>query len=119
MEIRYLGIDIGGTNIKSVILNESGEVIEQSIAPTEDSGKSPGKWKQYISKLIQNKTDSLAKGNKDLMRCTVSAPGLADEQNRKIIANMLVNGCAQLNYSENMKMFAITQTFIGQSERFV
>ena len=29
------------------------------------------------------------------------------------------NGCAQLNNSENMKMFAMTQTFIGQSKRFV
>lgn len=85
MEINYLGIDIGGTRIKLVVLNEAGELLEQTEYSTHDSGKSGLDWKEKIIELIAQKTQEFASGDASKLRCGISAPGLVDAQNRKIL----------------------------------
>ncbi len=85
MNIKYLGIDVGGTNIKSVVLNETGDILDKDTIPTEDSSANPEKWKQNIIDLIDNKTQKFANGNADLMKCGISAPGLVDKENKQIL----------------------------------
>lgn len=38
----YLGIDIGGTKIKWVILNDHGNILEQADLPTNDTAEQQG-----------------------------------------------------------------------------
>lgn len=85
MEIKYLGVDVGGTNIKTVVLNETGEIIEKESIPTEDSSDNPNKWKQNITDLIAQKTQDFANGKVDLLKCGISAPGLVDQENKQIL----------------------------------
>jgi glucokinase len=100
----YLGIDIGGTNIKSIVLNEKGEILEQGILPTQDSAEDPGKWKQNIIGLIRDKTESFVKGDQERMRCAISAPGLVNKKNNKIeFMPGRLSGLENYNWSEHLK----------------
>lgn len=82
MEPYFLGIDIGGTNIKTVILNIEGEVLDQNEILTEDKNGETELWKKKIITKIADKTKEYAKGNPELLKCAISAPGLVDKQNR-------------------------------------
>ena len=41
MKERYLGIDLGGTDIKFVILDDENTIIEQNSLSTQDSETTP------------------------------------------------------------------------------
>lgn len=84
MEIKYLGIDLGGTNIKSVVLNDIGQILDKQIILTEDSSNGSEKWKQNIIDLIERKTQEYANGNTELLKCGISAPGLVGKDNLQI-----------------------------------
>ncbi len=51
MENYYLGIDIGGTKIKIVVLNGQGNILERNEVLTEDASAEKGLWKKKIIKL--------------------------------------------------------------------
>ncbi|GAA0877092.1 glucokinase [Algoriphagus jejuensis] len=85
METHYLGIDIGGTRIKLVVLNGAGDLLEQNDYPTHDSEFSGLAWKEKIIETIAQKTQEFAGGNLTKLRCGISAPGLADSSNSKIL----------------------------------
>lgn len=78
----YLGIDIGGTKIKTVILNHQEEILEQNEVLTEDGSGEAELWKKKIIALINEKTQQYAKGNSSHLKCAISAPGLVDKNNR-------------------------------------
>ncbi|MFD0796155.1 ROK family protein [Maribacter chungangensis] len=101
MEHYYLGIDIGGTKIKTVVLNEEGTVLEQSEVLTEDSAPEKERWKRKIIDLIENKSETYAKANPEALRCAISAPGLVDAQH-KMTLHMpeRLQGIEQFNWSE-------------------
>lgn len=85
MESKYLGIDLGGTNIKSVVLGETGKTLDIDSMPTEDASAIPEKWKQNIIDLIDRKTQEFAEGDANLMKCGISAPGLVGNGNKQIL----------------------------------
>ncbi|REG90292.1 ROK family protein [Algoriphagus antarcticus] len=85
METRYLGIDIGGTQIKLVVLDESGEILDQQEYATNDSAVSLTGWKSKIIELIAEKTKEFAAEDHSKLGCGISAPGLVDVSNRKIL----------------------------------
>jgi glucokinase len=71
-----IGIDLGGTNVKGVLLNEKGEILHKHYFPTLDD--SEGKWKlnvlemvNYLKKIHQKPIEIIG----------LSAPGLANETN--------------------------------------
>ena len=84
--MKYLGIDVGGTNIKSVVLSKTGKILDKDIISTEDSSNNPEKWKQNIMDLIDSKTLQFANGNIAIMKCGISAPGLVDKENKQILS---------------------------------
>lgn len=74
-----IGIDLGGTNIKGVLLNETGEVLKQHYIPTQDDPE--GLWRenvramvQYFQSYWQDPIDAVG----------LSAPGLPDALNQTI-----------------------------------
>ncbi len=82
MEKHYLGVDVGGTKIKTVVLDDDGKILEQNEVLTEDGSGEAGLWKKKIIAIISEKTEAHAKGNKDLLLCGISAPGLVDSENK-------------------------------------
>jgi glucokinase len=104
MEIKYLGIDIGGTKIKTVVLGTNGKIQEQGEMLTEDSSNAPNIWKEKIFDLIADKTQELVKGNDMLLKCGISAPGLVDEDSRKILhMPERLGGLENLDWSSELK----------------
>jgi|TARA_B110000037_G_C17118650_1_gene504820 glucokinase len=85
MKTNYFGIDIGGTKIKSILLNEQDEIIEQNETLTEDSSAQPKRWKQKVIDLINIKSQELDPQNKGLVQFGISAPGLTDASNTQIL----------------------------------
>lgn len=76
-----IGVDLGGTNIKIVVVSCDGEVVEYSTCETADAtGSWPHTIKQRIEE-IQNRHGALAK------HIAIASPGLAAIDGRSI-ANM-------------------------------
>jgi glucokinase len=82
--MKYLGIDLGGTNIKTVIIDDSGTVLEKEKISTEDSISDPEKWKQNILNLIDKNTKKHANNDSSQLICGISAPGLVGPNNKQI-----------------------------------
>lgn len=81
MEKHYLGIDVGGTKIKMVVLNEGGEILEQSEVLTEDGSGEAELWKKKIISIINEKSEQYP----DTLKCAISAPGLVDKENKMVL----------------------------------
>ena len=45
-----IGIDLGGTNIKGIIINENGDVLKQHYIPTHDSGDAS--WRTNVKEML-------------------------------------------------------------------
>ncbi len=82
MKKYYLGIDIGGTKIKVVVLDEQGAILEQNEIFTEDNASEEQVWKKKIITLIHQKSEQYAKSDKNSLGIGISAPGLVDETNK-------------------------------------
>jgi glucokinase len=71
-----IGIDLGGTNIKGLILNEDGQVIKQTHIPTKDSGD--GSWRQNVKEAVEDLKKDF---DQPILGIGLSAPGLPNETN--------------------------------------
>jgi glucokinase len=74
-----IGVDLGGTNVKGIILRENGEIFHSHNIATKDDAD--GSWKKNVLEMVQylkTKYD----GEIDLVG--LSAPGLANAENRAI-----------------------------------
>ncbi|MCB0610770.1 MAG: ROK family protein [Lewinellaceae bacterium] len=74
-----IGIDLGGTQIKGVLLNTSGEAVRQQILPTDD--EPGGDWKEKVRELAEGLKASAPVED---FRIGLSAPGLANAENTAI-----------------------------------
>lgn len=74
-----IGIDLGGTNIKGVLIHQTGEIVRQAYHPTHD-GKG-GDWKSAIAATVQ---DLKSTGPGPLAGIGLSAPGLPNATNECI-----------------------------------
>jgi glucokinase len=72
-----IGIDIGGTNIKGVLINRMGEVLDRTSRKTASTN---GDWKENVGKI----KDELAKNIKQELTIGLSAPGIANEKQTAI-----------------------------------
>ncbi len=104
MKKHYLGIDIGGTKIKTVILDDKGTVLEQNEVFTEDGSQEKELWKKKIIALIGEKSEHYTKSNPEALQCGISAPGLVDSEN-KMILHMpeRLQGIESFNWSHELQ----------------
>ncbi len=79
MKYAAIGIDLGGTRIKGVLIDPDGNQIEQVYTPTEDSEGQP--WKMAIKGTVDKLKEKL-KGHPYVIG--ISAPGIPDEKNEAI-----------------------------------
>ncbi len=75
----YLGIDLGGTRIKSVLINSEGNILEQTYTATKDDGAAA--WKHTVKELLETLQ---LKYESENMVVGISAPGLPSSDNRSI-----------------------------------
>ena len=74
----FLGIDLGGTNIKAVCVTEAGAIIDQASRATEDNAS--GIFAQHVAALVEE----LQRKHGEAARIGLSAPGLAARDGRSI-----------------------------------
>ena len=70
----YIGIDLGGTNIKGAVVNEQGEIIRQSACPTHAE-----QGVEAVTATIADMIRDLAKGE-DIAGVGLGCPGIVDDK---------------------------------------
>jgi glucokinase len=75
-----IGIDIGGTNIKGVLINDRGEILMEKYVQTNDS--KDGKWKDKVLQIV--KELKVGFGN-EVDYIGLASPGLANDSNEFIV----------------------------------
>ncbi len=71
-----IGIDLGGMNIKGVLLDEHGEILLQHVMATND--EQDGKWKANILAMVRYLKSAC---NEPVELIGLSCPGIANESN--------------------------------------
>lgn len=80
----FIGIDLGGTNIKGVLIDSDGNVIEKLETPTKDSSKGVGdQWKNSIYEMVHTLSN---RSKKPIAAVGISAPGIVDGKNESILS---------------------------------
>jgi glucokinase len=74
-----IGIDLGGTRIKGVAIDEHGSVLKQLLKPTNDGDDSV--WKKAVAETV---TELSKRVNTKKFSVGISAPGLPNENNTAI-----------------------------------
>ena len=76
MQKTAIGIDLGGTNVKGVLVNDKGEILLQHYLPTNDDPD--GKWRSNILAMANYLKE---KSEVPVEVIGLSCPGLANEEN--------------------------------------
>lgn len=99
-----IGIDLGGTNVKGIVMNEAGEILLQHSIPTVDD--EDGHWRENVLQMVDFLKDTFPK---PLELIGLSAPGLANDANTAIahLPNRL-QGLENFNWSKYLH----TNTFV-------
>lgn len=71
-----IGIDLGGTNVKGILMREDGEILKQHYIPTKDDAE--GKWRENVLEMVNFLKDF---HQKPIDIIGLSAPGLANADN--------------------------------------
>ncbi len=74
-----IGIDLGGTNVKGIIIDEKGTVLKQHYVATHDNGDTT--WRVNVLEMVLYLKSWL---QEPVAAIGMSAPGLPDEQNQCI-----------------------------------
>jgi glucokinase len=74
-----IGIDLGGTRIKGVVIDATGNVLHQTYTPTEDGEGEV--WKDAIAKTVYELKQKIPIEN---ISVGISAPGLPNNENTTI-----------------------------------
>ncbi len=75
----YIGIDLGGTRIKGVLINEKGKILHQVYTPTNDGNSTV--WKNAVAATVK---ELQLKTNQIKPVIGISAPGISNVQNTAI-----------------------------------
>jgi glucokinase len=95
-----IGIDIGGTRIKAVLIDKDGNVLYHHYRPTEDNADMS--WRQTVVDIV---LDIKARFTEYDLVLGISAPGLPNENNTAI-AHMpgRMQGLENFNWQANLKL---------------
>jgi glucokinase len=74
-----IGIDLGGTNIKGIIVNEQGAIIRQIQIPTRDTGDTS--WRENVKTTV---VELKKQFDHPILAIGLSAPGLPNDNNTAI-----------------------------------
>lgn len=78
--MKAIGIDLGGTRIKAVAIDQDGKILHHHYEETHDDGDGMF-WKKAVAAAIE---EIISKSGIDDIPIGLSAPGIPDEKNRHI-----------------------------------
>lgn len=95
-----IGIDIGGTRIKAVVIDKDGNLLHHVYCNTEDGADM--RWRETVTDLVLELRTGFS--NREMV-LGISAPGLPDETN-SVIAYMpgRMQGLEQYNWKEKLQL---------------
>jgi glucokinase len=76
-----IGIDVGGTAIKAVVVDAEGTILKRKSLPTNDGADSVAEWTQNARQIIQDFEKEIGSTASSI---GISAPGLAAADDRSI-----------------------------------
>lgn len=92
-----IGIDLGGTHIKAVVLDADGKSLHQSSSATNDNGNED--WKNNLNIAVEEIKKKLGQGNEIVIG--LSAPGITNKEKTAILYMPgRLQGLENLNWSE-------------------
>lgn len=95
-----IGIDIGGTRIKAVLIDKDGNVLYHNYQSTEDNAEMA--WRQTVMDIILDIKNRYAE--KEIV-LGISAPGLPNEDNTAIACMPgRMQGLENFNWQSNLKL---------------
>ena len=97
--MNYLGIDVGGTNLKGAIVTEYGEIIEEASYPTH-AQQGADAVAESIAKLIHHLSDG-----KEIAGVGLGCPGIVDNETGEVIYSCNLNWS---KYPLREKLYALT-----------
>lgn len=107
---KAIGIDLGGTRIKAVLIDEYGQIIQETITKTDDKN---GSWKIGVKQAF----DQLITGNEEVS-VGLSAPGIPNKNNSCIqyMPERLI-GIEGFNWSDYLKkkVFVVNDAIAAMS----
>ncbi|MDE5667537.1 MAG: ROK family protein, partial [Clostridia bacterium] len=77
--MKIIGIDIGGTGVKGVIIDEKGEVFVKDSIPTE-AEKGADNLVKNIAAMIENMLSASGISKSEVAGVGVGCPGLIDSR---------------------------------------
>lgn len=93
----YIGVDLGGTNIKAGVIDDEGKIVSNLMIPTEASFG----WERVISN-IKKVISNLLKNN-SVYAIGVGVPGPVDFENGIIKEMPAIPGAKNVNISKELK----------------
>jgi len=82
-DIFSIGIDLGGTNVKGVVIDKAGNILEKIEQQTEDKkGNSGELWKTTIYEIV---AELKGISKQEISAIGLAAPGIADRNNECIV----------------------------------
>lgn len=107
---KAIGIDLGGTRIKAVLIDKYGQIIQETITKTDDKN---GSWKIGVKQAF----DQLITGNEEVS-VGLSAPGIPNKNNSCIqyMPERLI-GIEGFNWSDyfKKKVFVVNDAIAAMS----
>lgn len=73
-----IGIDLGATNIKGVLVNRQGDILQQETCITQEKEEKGQVWKAAVAKMVAGLQKNC---EKSIAAIGLSAPGIPDERN--------------------------------------
>ncbi len=99
----YIGIDLGGTNIKGGIVSGSGEIIHKEMIPT-GAGRAPSEIIKDIAGLINKMLNSKNVNISDVKSIGIGTPGTCDAKAGIVICASNI-GFYNVNMREELKKY--------------
>ena len=94
-----IGIDLGGSSIKAVVVRDDGQVLTQQVMPFEDDVRMD--WAKKISAIVEQLK---GKRPRETPVIGLSAPGLAARDGRSIaVMPARLQGLAGLDWTKHLK----------------
>lgn len=86
----YIGIDVGGTNIKAGLVNEKGEILHRAQAPT-GADRPSAEIGADIGKLAASVRDMAGLSDLDIVSCGIGIPGACSDKEGKVLYTANIN----------------------------
>src|SRR5690554_1087607 len=94
-----IGIDLGGNNVKGVLINEEGEILYRAFHPIDQTDtENDGHWKVIVSQMVG---ELKSKSRDTIDAIGLAAPGLPNKINSCIqVMPARLEGLENLNWGE-------------------